>query len=216
MPENKEFTIVFQGDSITDRGRSREPVSPRDGGGLGSGYAAMVAARLLCDRPDTPWNFYNRGISGNRIVDLYARWKIDALNLKPDLLSIMVGVNDTWHEFGSANGVEVPRYEQFYRMLMEWTRAELPAVKIVLLEPFVLPFGAVEDSWIEEIDRRRAVVKKIAAEFDTAFIPTQSLFDEAVKKAPAEHWLSDGVHPQAAGHQLIADAWLENFARYGK
>ncbi len=216
MSESKKCTIVFQGDSITDAGRSREETRPQCGTGLGAGYPTLVAARLLCDRPADDWNFYNRGISGNRIVDLYARWKADALNLKPDVLSILIGVNDTWHEFGNNNGVEVPRYEQFYRMLMDWTRRELPDTKIILLEPFVLCFGAVAESWLAEVRERQAVVRKIVAEFDTEFIPTQSIFDEAVKVAPPEHWLADGVHPLPAGHQLIADAWLEALARTGK
>lgn len=216
MAGSKKLTILFQGDSITDCGRSRDVTAPQHGTGLGSGYAALVAARLLCDRPAAGWNFHNRGVSGNRIVDLYARWKIDALNLKPDVISILIGVNDTWHGFGSNNGVEVPRYEQFYRMLMEWTRRELPETGIILIEPFVLPFGAVTDSWLPEIAQRRAVVRKIADEFDTEFVPAQNIFDKAVESASGEHWLTDGVHPQPAGHQLLADAWLEAFAGFEK
>jgi lysophospholipase L1-like esterase len=216
MTDSKNLTILFQGDSITDCGRSREAIPTWNGVGLGTGYAALVAARLLCERPSDGLNFYNRGVSGNRVVDLYARWKIDALNLKPDVISILVGVNDTWHEFGSSNGVEVPRYEQFYRMLMEWTMRELPEVGVIILEPFVMPFGAATDAWVPEIDQRRAVARKIADEFKTEFIPAQSIFDKAIESAPPQHWLNDGVHPLPAGHQLLADAWLEAFARLGK
>lgn len=212
----KKFTILFQGDSITDCGRSRENPDPAFGAGLGSGYASMVAASLLCDRPEVNWNFYNRGISGNRIVDLYARWKVDALNLKPDLISILIGVNDTWHEFGSKNGVEVPRYEEFYRMLLTWTKEALPKTRIMLLEPFVLQFGAVGKDWVPEINARRKAVKKIAADFKTDFIPVQEIMDKASKKAAPEHWLTDGVHPRPAGHKLIADAWLKTFAKFPK
>lgn len=203
-------TILFQGDSITDCGRARieitDPAYLRSG--LGLGYPYLIAARLLCDRGED-FNFYNFGISGNRVVDLYARWKADCINLRPDILSILIGVNDTWHEKARQNGVEVPRYEQFYRMLLDWTLKELPKIKLVLLEPFVFPFGAVGGDWIEEIDQRREVVAGIAKDYGAVFVPLQSILNNALKVAPQEHWLADGVHPMPAGHQLIADAWLK-------
>ena len=131
------------------------------------------------------------------------------LNLKPDILSILIGVNDTWHEYPGGNGVEVPRYAQFYRMLLEWTKESLPETKIILLEPFVLPFGAVQPNWIPEMDERRAVVKELSKEFNTIFVPLQTILNDALKQAPQEHWLRDGVHPSLAGHMLIANAWLD-------
>ena len=197
-------TLVFQGDSITDCGRT----GIGDGNNMGMGYPAFIAAQLLGDQPEKEWNIINRGISGHRVVDLYARWKMDTLNLKPDILSILIGVNDTWHECRQ-NGVDVPRYDKFYRMLMDWTLEVLPDVKLVLMEPFVLPFGAVEDSWLPEMDARRAVVRKIAEDYKTVFVPLQSVFNDALKRAPQEYWLKDGVHPTAAGHRLIQKAWLE-------
>lgn len=199
--------IVFQGDSITDVGRSREITEANLG--MGSGYPFMVTSYLRCHNPAEDWQVFNRGISGHRVVDLYARWKIDALNLRPDILSILIGVNDTWHEKHNCNGVEVPRYEMIYRMMLEWTKKELPEVKFVLIEPFVLLSEVVEESWLDEIKARRAVVKKLAEEFDAVFIPAQSLFDEALKQAPSTYWLRDGVHPTSAGHQLLAEAWLK-------
>ncbi len=203
-------TILFQGDSITDCGRARieitDPAYLRSG--LGPGYPYLIATRLLCDR-GRDFNFYNFGISGNRVVDLYARWKADCINLRPDILSILIGVNDTWHEKARRNGVEVPRYGQFYRMLLDWTLKELPEIKLVLLEPFVFPFGAVGEDWIEEIDQRREVVAGIAKDYGAVFVPLQSILNDALKVAPQEHWLADGVHPMPAGHQLIADAWLK-------
>lgn len=203
------ISILFQGDSITDCGRAREYENLRPGAGLGSGYPTLIAARLFCDHPETEWNFMNRAISGNRVVDLYARWKMDALNLKPDVLSIMIGVNDTWHEKARQNGVEVPRYARIYRELLEWTKTTLPAIKLVLLEPYVLNFGAVGDDWIAEIDARRKVVRKLAKDFEAILIPTQDILNKAAKRASKEYWLADGVHPLLAGHQLIADAWLK-------
>ena len=203
----KSLNVLFQGDSITDAGRSRETTLPPNAG-LGVGYPLFIAGRALNVLADRDLSFYNRGISGNRVVDLYARWKVDALNLSPDVISILIGVNDTWHEFGSNNGVEVDRYEKIYRMLLAWTRERLPQVKIVLCEPFVLPIGAVGEAWLPEIAARQQVVKGLVEEFKTVFVPLQQMFDEALERAPAAHWLADGVHPTPAGHVLIADAWL--------
>ncbi len=204
-----KISILFQGDSITDCGRSREYANLRPGAGLGSGYPTLIAARLFCDHPEIEWNIMNRAISGNRVVDLYARWKIDALNLKPDVLSIMIGVNDTWHEKATGNGVEVPRYARIYRELLEWTKSTLPAIRFVLLEPYVLDFGAVGPDWIDEINARRQVVRELAKDFGAVLIPTQEILDEAAARTTKEYWLADGVHPLLAGHQLIADAWLK-------
>lgn len=204
-------TLIFQGDSITDCGRKRdmEETAETKGSGLGNGYVQLIAARLLLDRCDIDWDIRNRGISGNRIVDLYARWKSDTLNIRPDILSIMIGVNDTWHEKNRQNGVEVPRYERIYRELLQWTVDTLPDIKLVIMEPYVLNFGAVSDDWVPEMDQRREVCARLAKEFDATFIPTQSIFNDACKVMPPEYWLADGVHPRWAGHQLIADAWLK-------
>ena len=201
--------IVFQGDSITDAGCSKDYLNLQPNDGMGIGYPFLTMAALRLAEPEKNWQVYNRGVSGNRVVDLYARWKRDALNLKPDILSILIGVNDTWHEYPGQNGVEVPRYAQFYRMLLEWTKQVLPETKLVLLEPFVLPFGAVQPNWIPEMDARRAVVKELAGEFKAVFIPVQSILNDALKRAPQEYWLKDGVHPTTAGHALISQAWIE-------
>lgn len=206
----KNQVILFQGDSITDSGRAFNTAEPNQG--LGSGYSFLASAHLLRAKPADGLKCFNRGISGNRIVDLYARWKIDGLNLNPDVISILIGVNDTWHGFGSNNGVEIPRFEQFYRMLLEWTLQDRPNVKLVLCEPFVLLCGAVKPEWVPEMDQRRTVTRKMAKEFDTLFIPFQDIFDAALKQAPANYWLGDGVHPTCAGHQLMAEAWLKTTA----
>lgn len=199
--------ILFQGDSITDCGRAREgsPVN----GGLGGGYVTFVAAQLLAARPADGLSIVNRGISGNRIVDLYARIKADTINLKPDVLSVLIGVNDTWHEFGSRNGVAVPKYERIYRDFLTEVRAALPAIRLVLCEPFVLRCGVVTQDWVVEMDQRRAVVAKLAHEFGAVFVPFQAMFDAAVKEAPAAYWAGDGVHPTIAGHQRMAQTWLK-------
>jgi len=201
--------ILFQGDSITDCGRVRESVAANDYGALGLGYAKMAAADLLCQRPGDNLSFFNRGISGNRIVDLYARIKLECINLNPNLISVLIGVNDTWSEFSRKNGVEVPKFERLYRAFLTEIREALPAVKFVLCEPFVLKCGAVTEEWDTEMNQRRAVTCKLAQEFGARLVPFQAVFDEAVRLAPPEYWAADGVHPTAAGHMLMAKAWLK-------
>lgn len=216
MKETK--VILFQGDSITDAGRLRENENTPNGlhHSFGVGYPLLASARLLADQPDAGFQIYNRGISGNRVVDLYARWKIDALNLNPDLLSIFIGVNDLWHEKMRRNGVEPVRFERIYRMLLEWTLEVLPEVKLILIEPYVLPCGSVEESWIPEIAEYQKIVRKLADEFKTGFVPTQEIFNTAAKTAPSMEYLTaDGVHPTPAGHQLLADAWLAEARKQG-
>jgi lysophospholipase L1-like esterase len=202
------LNILFQGDSITDCSRDRNVETSNTG--LGIGYAQLCSAKLLSQFPNK-LSIYNRGISGHRIVDLYARWKPDAINLKPDLLSLLIGINDTWHGFNYNNGVGVKRYARFYRELLEWSLAKNPNIKFILGEPFILPFGDAAKAWIPEVDERRAVVKELAKEFNAPFIPYQSIFNDALKEAPQEYWLIDGVHPTLAGHQRMSDAWLKAF-----
>ena len=209
----KEKIIVFQGDSVTDAGRNRDQTEPNRG--LGPGYPLLVAARLLAERPHDGLKFYNRGISGNRVVDLYARWKIDTLNYKPDLISILIGVNDTWHEYMRQNGVEVERYAQVYRMLLGWTLEVLPDVKLVLIEPFILPGSAPGPEWFAEMEARRAVVRELAEEYRTGFVAAQEILSAAAEETNPEYYLADGVHPTAAGHQLIADAWIREVKKRG-
>ena len=202
-------TIVFQGDSITDCGRNRE-ADINTPGHLGLGYVNSIAGRLLLDDPAAMYRCVNKGISGNRVVDLYARWKIDALNFNPDLISILIGVNDVWHEVERQNGVECERYEQIYRMLLEWTKKVLPDVKLLIMEPFALLSDVVDDDFLAEVKLRATVARKLAAEFDAVFLPLQDKLDAAAKLNNCNcYWLRDGVHPSPAGNQLIADAWLE-------
>jgi acyl-CoA thioesterase I len=196
--------LLFQGDSITDSGRVREGTEANGRPELGTGYVARIARQL------PTLEVVNRGISGNRIVDLSARWKPDALHLRPDAISILIGVNDTWHGFKSGNGVEVPRYATIFRQLLEWTQASLPGVKLILCEPFVLPCGHVGPGWREEIDQRREIVKNLAIDFKAAFVPFQETFDEASANHPPEYWAEDGVHPTPAGHILMAECWLRH------
>lgn len=206
--------IVFQGDSITDCGRNRE------NDGLGLGYANMVSGTLMAAEP-YEYQCHNRGISGNRIVDLYARIKVDMINLKPDYMSILIGVNDVWHEVSKQNGVDAEKFEMVYSLLIEELKRELPDLKIMILEPFVLKGTATEnteekpqrwDYFQKEVPLRAVAAKRIAEKYGLLFVPLQEMFTDAEATAPAPgYWLRDGVHPTVAGHELIKQAWLKAF-----
>ena len=203
--------ILFLGDSITDAGRNRE--NPNS---LGEGYPLLVSARLGADYPGQHI-FRNTGIGGDRSVDLYARIKRDCWNWRPDVLSVLVGVNDVWHELGEdPNGVDTGRFYRVLQMLVEDTLAWMPEVKLLLMEPFVLPGMATRGDWrtfAREVPLRAQAVREIAGKFHAHCLALQPLLDDACKRCPPEYWLIDGVHPTSAGHQLIADAWLELFKR---
>lgn len=201
--------ILFQGDSITDAGRSRTDDVP-----VGVGYPLMVKAFLGFDNPGK-YEFLNRGISGDRIVDVYARMKSDIINLKPDVMSILIGVNDVWHEVGdNPNGVDADKYFKIYSMLIEEVKAALPDLKIMILEPFVMKAEKVADYYDmfrPEVEKRAEMAKKIAEKFNLPFIPLQAGFDELAKDAGVTYWLADGVHPTAMGHEYIKRQWLKEF-----
>ena len=207
--------ILFQGDSITDASRMREVR-----GSLGIGYANYVAGELGMDAP-YQYKFYNRGISGNRIVDLYARIKADMINLKPDYMSILIGVNDVWHEYAYQNGVSAEKFEMVYDLLLQELKQELPDTKIMILEPFALPGSATcsdeehpgrWEFFHTEVPLRAQAAKRLAEKHGLTFVPLQAAFDAANADAPRDgFWLYDGVHPTAAGHTLIKRAWLEAF-----
>ena len=201
--------ILFQGDSITDCGRDWG-----NDGQLGRGYAHLVSAYLGYTEPGEH-TFVNKGISGNRVVDLYARIKRDIINYKPDVMSILIGVNDVWHEIGdSPNGVDADKFFKIYSMLIEEIKEALPEIKIMILEPFVLEASATEANWEffkTETKKRAQMSKKIAEKYNLPFIELQAGFDELSKKAPNSYWLGDGVHPTAAGHEYIKSQWLKAY-----
>lgn len=207
--------ILFQGDSITDgnRGRDEDPNHIH-----GHGYAYLIASKLGSELAEQQPVFYNRGISGNRISDLYARWNEDAIYLQPDVLSILIGVNDIWRALkGEPSGI-TDRYERAYRHVLEETREVLPQAKIVLMEPFILNTGAPAEDWPEwhkRIAHYQQVVRKLAEEFKTVFVPLQEVFEAAAQRVDNAYWLWDGVHPTTAGHDLIAKQWLSVVERSG-
>lgn len=210
-----EKIILFQGDSITDAGRDRESSTS-----TGTGYANLVTAELSAAEP-YKYTFYNRGVAGNRVVDLYARIKINMINLKPDYMSILIGVNDVWHEYVKQNGVSAEKFEMVYGLIIEELQQALPDLKIMILEPFVLPGGATRnteehptrwDFFKTEVQLRAQAAKRVAQKYNLPFVPLQEVFDRANADAPEMgYWLRDGVHPTPAGHQLIKQEWLKAF-----
>ncbi len=201
--------ILFQGDSITDAGRSREHAGePNQQAAFGRGYAWMAAASLLTSRPNDELQLFNRGISGNKVPQLADRWQVDCIDLKPDVLSILVGVNDLWHKRNGNYDGTVESYETGYRELLQQTNEALPEVKLVLCEPFLLNCGAVSEEWFPEFDSMRAIVQQLSDEFQTVFVPFHTMFDQATEYAPPEHWAEDGVHPTPNGAAQMAHHWL--------
>ena len=206
-----EETILFQGDSITDCGRDRKKEdTPNDQSQIGKGYALFSAANILANYPDKNLHIYNRGISGNKVFQLAERWEKDCLNLQPDYLSILIGVNDFWHMKAKEYDGTVETYERDYRSLIEKTRKALPDIKIIICEPFIIHGGnALDETWEPNFAVYREAAKRIAKEFKFTFVPFQSVFNEALKQAPAAYWGADGVHPSMAGAQLMAQAWIK-------
>ena len=201
--------ILFQGDSITDAGRSKDTDV-----NIGVGYPWLVKASLGFEAPGK-YEFINRGISGNRIVDVYARIKKDIININPDVISILIGVNDVWHEFSeSPNGVDADKYYKIYDMLINEVRVALPDVKIMIMEPFVLKGSATEekfDSFSAEVKKRAEMAKKIAEKYNLPYIELQNGFNELSKSAEERYWLVDGVHPTSMGHEYIKNEWIKAF-----
>lgn len=199
--------VVFQGDSITDGGRDRRILEPNNDAAFGASYAALLMRDIRGAHPDVPWRFYNRGISGNKLPDLQARWATDTLSLRPDILSILAGVNDYWHTRSFGYAGTAADYERQYTALLTGTRAALPNVTIVVLEPFVLRAGVVDASWFPAFDERRAIAARVATVVNARFVPLQAVFDARADETGAEAWAKDGVHPTPAGHALIAQQW---------
>ena len=217
--------ILFQGDSITDA--FRKPGEVGISYQMGSGWAMIVAARLLAERPCDGLRFENRGVSGNGLTQMETRWEVDCLALRPNILNLLVGVNETMLLQKGAEGLPVAEFEVRYRRLLQRTRQALPVVRLVLCEPFLLPFPgyanagpkrqfnlpAITESHLADIRLRQTTVRRLAAECDAVFVPLQDRLEQAAAATGTEHWLFDGVHPNAAGQWLIAKTWLEQVAR---
>lgn len=194
--------MLFQGDSITDAGRDR-----LDDSSSGRGYALISSAWFGALYPELNIRFLNRGIGGDRSADLRARWQTDCLDLKPDWVSILIGINDTWRRFDHGQVTTTETYEENYRALLDGIKAQLGS-KLILAEPFVLPVSEDRLSWREDLDAKIKVVHKLAKEYEAILLPLDQIFKDALKRQKAAYWALDGVHPTPAGHALIAQSWL--------
>lgn len=210
-----DLTILFQGDSITDAGRDRGQYYANNLNGMGKGYVYQTAAHLLGENPGKGLRIYNRGISGHKVFQLANRWEDDCLNLKPDVLSILIGVNDFWHMLNGRYDGTAAVYDADFRKLLERTKKALPNVKLIICEPFVVKGGSAvgDQRWQNEFPLYRNSAKQIASDFGAAFVPFQWVFDKALEKESAAYWCPDGVHPSIAGAHLMKKAWLEAYAK---
>lgn len=200
--------ILFQGDSITDAGRSRENDMR-----LGEGYPLLVKASLGFSEQGK-YEFFNRGIGGNRSIDVYARIKKDIINLKPDIISVLMGVNDVWHELDEEDGLDNDKYFKIYDMLIQEVKDALPNIKIMIMEPFVLKGNATEAKWdafAPEVKKRAAMARKISEKYNLPFIELQKGFDKLSENIDSSYWLTDGVHPSPMGHEYIKQEWIKAF-----
>ena len=203
------LTFLFQGDSITDgnRGRNADPNHI-----MGHGYAFSIASRIGADFPQAKLRFFNRGVSGNRIPDLKKRWQTDTLDIKPDVLSILVGINDTGASTNkAADAATVEEFEKDYRKLLQDCKSANPNILFILGLPFVCHNERLKnnwEAWRDGVRQRAEVVRKLAAEFDTVLVDYQAVFDKAVRQAPIEYWVWDGIHPNVPGHELMAREWI--------
>lgn len=195
------ITVLFQGDSITDAGRDYYKSDD-----LGWGYPSIVAEAFNAKYPQKNVRFLSRGVSGNTVAELRNRWQTDCLDLKPDIVSILIGVNDVlgkffWRNFTPGN------FAADYRSILQQTKAALNS-KIVLMTPFML-LEPAESMFNLDLNEKIEVVTALSKEFGTSLIPLHSIFAQAVQRKEPSYWSIDGVHPTIKGHTLIAQSWLE-------
>jgi lysophospholipase L1-like esterase len=204
-PKPDGLTVLFQGDSITDGGRWREGSDLNHI--MGQSYPYLISSRLAYDNPRRQLRFINRGISGNTVADLLGRWQPDALDLKPDIVSVLIGVNDLDRFLQGDKNHAADQFDKRYRSLLSLTRDKLPKARLILWEPFLLPVGRIAAGWdrySSELAVRQKIVREIASDFSAEYIPCQQAFNNVLREAPAEYWIWDGIHPTPAGHELLA------------
>ncbi|MEV4265994.1 SGNH/GDSL hydrolase family protein [Kribbella sp. NPDC049584] len=185
-------TVVFAGDSVTDCGRRTDP------DGLGGGYVRNLYDDLGEHRP----KIVNAGISGNRAADLADRWAADVLAHDPSLVSILIGINDTWRRYDENDPTTAESFEASYRALLDPLNCP-----VVLMEPFLLPVKDGQDAWREDLDPKLEVVRKLAVEYGAILVPTDVELTKQAASVGAETLAGDGVHPSPAGHRALADLW---------
>ncbi|MDR0483599.1 MAG: SGNH/GDSL hydrolase family protein [Cellulomonadaceae bacterium] len=201
-------TVLFQGDSVTDCERNRRT------GDLGIGYASMVARRFTQLFPKVNITWTNRGVSGDRSVDVLNRYEQDIRAVKPDLISLLIGINDTWRRYDEGNLMSAQRFEEHYREILTRISSDFPACRILMMEPFLLNSLPDRAQWREDLDPKIQVVRNLAQEFADFYIPLDGLFAQAtVEGFTSAQLAEDGVHPTRAGHSLIAEAYFQKLVQ---
>lgn len=196
--------ILFQGDSITDCDRNRE-----DYHDLGAGYPKYAAELIAKAYPETEFEFINLGISGNQTKDLVERLQNDFIDIQPDLVSIHIGINDTWHRAGERNWLGNDAFEAQYRKVLTEIKEKTNA-KILIIEQFLLPV-ADKAYFREDLNGKIDITRSLAREFADYYIPLDGLMAQACVGNDASHWSADGVHPNENGAKFIADLYVKAF-----
>ncbi|MDD3279062.1 MAG: SGNH/GDSL hydrolase family protein [Lachnospiraceae bacterium] len=200
----KNSVVLFQGDSVTDCGRLRD--QPEN---LGSGYPEKVARVYRALFPESGVKFYNRGVSGDRSKEVLERMDQDILQIAPDYISIMVGINDVWRRYDSDDPTSAQQFEKNYRTILEGIKRDLPDTKIMMMEPYVLDTLEFTGTWREDLDPKLQVVRKLAAEYADYFMPTDGIIQKYLVAGYTKAEITaDGVHPTDLGHGLIAGEYL--------
>ncbi|WP_285725508.1 SGNH/GDSL hydrolase family protein [Psychromicrobium xiongbiense] len=199
ISDQSEEMVLFIGDSVTDCGR-REPGAPA----LGQGYVARLATELAAQDIAV----LNRGINGHRVRDLTARWEEDVLAHQPAMVSILVGINDTWRRYDQNDPTSAEEFEANYRSILQRTTSESNAA-IVMVEPFLIPVTDEQQEWLEDLVPKIEVVHRLAQEFSAQLVPAQAVMTAAAREHGGPALAPDGVHPSALGHRILADAWRE-------
>lgn len=203
--------ILFQGDSITDGNRLKDRPSDLNHQ-IGHSYVYVIAGKLGAQYPQKNLQFVNRGISGNTVQDLADRWERDCLAVCPDVLSILVGVNDVHYSVFDGREFCIEKTEETLKSLIDRTRLAHAVTEIVLCEPFSLPVGEVGRRWSQwqpKLLQVQQTIRSVAAQKQVHFLPLQEMFDGLCQTAPPAYWIWDGVHPTESGHWMIARQWLQ-------
>jgi acyl-CoA thioesterase-1 len=194
--------VLFQGDSVTDCGRNRETDD------LGNGYASKIAQYFKTFKQEKNVKFINKGISGHRTCDLVSRWTEDCIALKPDYVSILIGINDVWRRYDSNMPMSAEEFEANYRIMLTRIKNETNA-EIVLMEPFLAPVREEMNGWYEDLAQKILIVRKLAREFNAILIPLDGIFAIESAKTSMADVAADGVHPTDKGHAIIAKQWIK-------
>lgn len=197
--------ILFQGDSITDAGRDYSDIHS-----LGNGYPKYAAENIKAAFPGTALEFVNLGISGNQTKDLLARLQSDFIDIKPDIVSILIGINDVWHHAADRSWIGNSVFENNYRTVLAAIK-EKTGAKIFMLEPFLIPVEDKEFFW-EDLTPKILIIRKLAREFADAYLPTDGLLNAAfIGKNPTD-FAADGVHPTQTGARFIGGEYAKAIA----